>query len=204
MLLTWKITLKKWGFGWHVTVTLHMCNISGFAELLPRFRFAVFYLNPEFQKSKPCMAVSLSCGWLAPSAAGAVGELRGIFLLWWCLAQPQHSRFHSSVFSLVTQRSFPKPLRTFSIQLRLVSNWEEDIQPLVGSWKHFARCVCEVQLICMSSAQLQPQCILTVSGFSCSPFRHTHLYQRSTLGPCLTLCIKIPATYHNNKKVVFI
>lgn len=74
--------------------------------------------------SKTCMAVSLSCGWLAPSAAGAAGDLRHLVLLpplmMLCMATALKLPLLSVQISHPEKLS--KPLRTFHIQLSLVSN----------------------------------------------------------------------------------
>lgn len=147
---------------------------------------------------------SKSLLWLAgPSAAGAARELRGIlcsFLLWWCLARPQHTSFHFSVFSLATLRRFQSHSRHSVSSSGWFQLWERTSNLLWAVGNPLPNVCVKHSWFTYSSAQLQPLTILTVSGFSCCPYRHTHLHQRSTLGPCLTLCIKIPATYHNKKK----
>lgn len=93
---------------------------------------------------------SKSLLWQAgPSAPGAAGELRHLVLLpplmMPCMATVLKLLLLSVQFNHPEKVS--KPSRTFSIQLRLISTMGEDIQPLVGSWKPFAQCMCEVQLI---------------------------------------------------------
>lgn len=129
------------------------------------------YFNPAHtQYFRVCRVVNTSqacSAFFKPGTAnvkdvyGSVSPVAGWPLCSWCCGRAEAScppssdddalHGHSTRAStLSVQFSHPerlsKPLRTFCIQLRLVSNWGENIQLCVGSWKPFAWYLCTDEL----------------------------------------------------------